>query len=706
MCRMSWRRWLLTVVVPWIVAVSINAQPADYTKMSPLVREAFLVSQLRQRDNAKSFAGSKRHVSTITAFVRADNEADLRNCGILARYGNLYVASIPLESLGWLSRQDGIQRIEAGRMSHVTMDTTAFIVGATALRDGSSFPQSYTGRGVVVGVQDIGFDLTHPNFWSADMSRYRIKALWDQLSVDTLGSKLPVGRDYRDSLSLLSLGRPRDGDSQTHGTHTAGIAAGSGSEGSPLSSNTVAGEWHKYTGIAPDADLCLVCNAASDDIDLIDSADYYKYTFALDALGFKYIFDYADSVGKPCVINFSEGSQEDFQGYDQLYYEMLDSIVGPGHIIVSSAGNEGNRLNYMLKPENTDTASVNVSSLWHSKTISFTTRSDGDFCLRLSYGGQQVRTFALSDILSAKDSLYSGGFNVGNDSLGIIANAYQDSYGTGKLVADWVITSQNYIYPRRFELQLIGNPQVELYAGSVSLSRSQRESSGSEAGDVVVDNSHSILSPGSAPNVICVGMTGYRRSFTNYLGDIMDFGGSSDGRINVNSSAGPTFDGRIKPDVVAPGQNIISSYSSYYIENNPDAGDITSCVRRFDYNGRTYAWYSNMGTSMSAPVVTGVIALWLQANPRLTPRDCLDIIAKSATHYDESLVYPNNIYGYGQIDAAGGMRLAIEKATGIKAVRQEGRNRIYTIGGVYVGDDMEKLPKGVYIVNGKKIIVK
>ena len=53
---------------------------------------------------------------------------------------------------------------------------------------------------------------------------------------------------------------------------------------------------------------------------------------------------------------------------------------------------------------------------------------------------------------------------------------------------------------------------------------------------------------------------------------------------------------------------------------------------------------------MSAPVVTGAIALWLQADPTLTTSDCMDIFAKTCTHYDSSLSYPNNLYGYGQID--------------------------------------------------------
>ena len=45
--------------------------------------------------------------------------------------------------------------------------------------------------------------------------------------------------------------------------------------------------------------------------------------------------------------------------------------------------------------------------------------------------------------------------------------------------------------------------------------------------------------------------------------------------------------------------------------------------------------------SMSSPVVAGAIALWLQAYPRLTPQDCLEVFRKTCTQYDTSLSYPN-----------------------------------------------------------------
>jgi hypothetical protein len=124
---------------------------------------------------------------------------------------------------------------------------------------------------------------------------------------------------------------------------------------------------------------------------------------------------------------------------------------------------------------------------------------------------------------------------------------------------------------------------------------------------------------------------------------------------SVYSSVGPTLDGRIKPDVVAPGNNIISSYSSYYIEANPNASDVSSDVEHFDYNGRTYAWNANTGTSMATPVVAGAVALWLQANPKLTPDDVIKIISKTSRLPESGMDYPNNKYGHGEIDVSKGL---------------------------------------------------
>ena len=76
--------------------------------------------------------------------------------------------------------------------------------------------------------------------------------------------------------------------------------------------------------------------------------------------------------------------------------------------------------------------------------------------------------------------------------------------------------------------------------------------------------------------------------------------------------------------------------------------------------GHTYEMIGLSGTSMSSPVVTGVVALWLQADPTLTPDRIKEVMAATSKHPDPNLTYPNNIYGRGEIDAYAGLLKILE----------------------------------------------
>ena len=607
----------------------LSSKRPRYDKLSPMLRQTV-------RSDRKG---------AVCAFVQTTEggETALREkgCRLLTSVGDISIAIIPHSRLSELSRDNRVLRIEANRHTRALTDSVAIQLNAVPVYEGQGLPQAFTGRGVVVGVMDIGFDLTHPNFYSRDTTEYRIHRFWDMLSADTVGSTLPVGRDFSGRQELLTLGHARDGLDQTHGTHTTGIAAGSGYD-------------TPYMGLAPESDICLVANAVTEDTIYIAPEDYDKYTFATDALGFKYIFDYAESQGKPCVINFSEGSQQDFWGYDQLYYEMLRRISGPGRIIVSAAGNSGNNYNWFRKAPGVESAGTFFISFSHDGMV--TMKGDRDFDIRfVGYEENRRDTIIIntSDIVLQEDSILTTVMKTANDSIVVTFEAYPSCYNANETCYDITLSGKHNLGGGRpyLSLEVMGRTaDVEVYRVAGYFLENGNNPALS-AGDI----SHSVLSPASAPCVICVGATAYRTSFINYKGEQRTANNGTDGVRSPISSVGPTFDGRIKPDVMAPGINIISSYSSYYLEHHPYASDINSDVSHFEFNGRTYSWNGNSGTSMSSPVVAGVIALWLQVCPTLTTDDILGIFERTCRHYDPDMEYPNNLYGYGEIDAYAGL---------------------------------------------------
>ena len=291
-------------------------------------------------------AGASRRAASddrlVTVFVRTSEtltEEMLVEYGgkIYAQLGDISIITIPMSQIGKLIENPTVLRVEANQRAEVTLDTVPRVSNILPVYERTAEHQAFTGKGVVMGLVDVGFDLTHPTFYNnVSLSDYRIKAFWDQLAKPH-DEKLPVGRDFLTTGDILAQGCATDGKTQAHGTHTAGIAAGSGYD-------------MPYRGVAYESDICLVANAVSSDTMYIDTQDYYLYTSATDALGFKYIFDYAEQQGKPCVVSFSEGYTPYMDDDDLLYNDFLERLIGPGRIFVASAGNESHQLTYIDKP--------------------------------------------------------------------------------------------------------------------------------------------------------------------------------------------------------------------------------------------------------------------------------------------------------------------------------------------------------------------
>ena len=635
---------------------SLFAQSPNLSKMSPLVREL----SLRHHAN-KAKGMPAKTPSMVCAFIRISGDADalLREHGAvsLAQFGDIHIANIPVQQLASLSRHATVSRIEAGRSHSLTMDSVATQINALPAYAGQNLPQAYTGAGVVLGMMDVGFDVTHPTFYDSTATTYRIKRFWDMLSPDSLSSTLYVGADYTTEDAIKAYGHSRDGHILTHGTHTLGTAAGSGYDSD-------------YRGLAYESDICIVSNVVSNDQELIPESDYYKYTSATDALGFKYIFDYATSVNKPCVISFSEGSPQDFLGEEELFYEVLRQMTGEGRILVASAGNDASMFTYFHKPIGKESSGLYVFSIGSEVSCTMKSAQPFQFRLRmLDYNGNTAasHTISTANVVAQTDSILTETVTLNGKSHTFTLAAYKSCYNPEEIVYDILVQGGSYF--GLFDdivLEAVGSDaDVEFFAGDGFYMTGEDDEEGLNSGD----NTHCINSPGSSPDVICVGATGYRTSYVNYNGETQEETYGVNGERSSFSSIGPTLDGRIKPDVMAPGANIISSYSSYYMENNSTSEDLECVVEQFNFGGRTYGWAADTGTSMATPAVAGAIALWLQAKPTLTAEEVIEVFSRTCTQTDATATYPNNYTGYGQIDVYKGL-LDILGLTKIESLSQ------------------------------------
>ena len=635
-----------------MVTMSAGAQTSNNRRLSAWLQE--IVRQGNRQDATKLIGNSGRRSETAsmltTVFVQIKDSVNDETlisygCKKYAQLGDIAIVTVPLDSVDALSMHPDVMRIEANDKGRPTMDTVPAVTNLSPLYEQTAQHPVFTGQGVVVGLMDIGFDLTHPTFFNdTTLSEYRIKAFWDQLATSPshpLTPSLPVGCDWTTTEEILQRGCATDGRQQKHGTHTTGIAAGSGYN-SP------------YRGVAWGSDICLVANAVTADAAFIDDSDYYLYTSATDALGFKYLFDYAESQHKPCVVSFSEGYTPYMDDDDRLYSTFLSRLVGPGRILVSSAGNESQQMTYFRKPLGVENAGSFIRSYHPSAT--YRLLSDSNPVIRLAaYQGKDVKHKELRlplDNERWQDDLLVDTLFVNEDTCAVSIYRYQASLVEGKTGYLMELTA-NRPFNQLEQIALV----IEGADGEAEVFGSSTHGFNNSDTDIrwnAAEKSHNVLSPGCFDAAITVGSTSHRVSFTNIDGEVQHNDNELEaGHLSWFSSVGSTMDGRIKPDVTAPGNYVISSQSSFYLEANPDATYYD--VQHFDVGGRTYVWAAESGTSMSTPVVAGIIALWLQAKPTLTPDDIRAVLQRTCRHPEDQLTYPNHLYGYGEIDAYKGL---------------------------------------------------
>jgi serine protease AprX len=150
-----------------------------------------------------------------------------------------------------------------------------------------------------------------------------------------------------------------------------------------------------------------------------------------------------------------------------------------------------------------------------------------------------------------------------------------------------------------------------------------------------------ITSPGNAPWVLTVGASNHKGTTARRDDEVAPF-----------SSRGPSYiDHAAKPDLVAPGVGIesLTDGSSLLFSTHADA----RLWGTIDTVAPPYLRLS--GTSMSAPVVTGTVALMLQANPKLTPNLVKAVLQYTAEHRSG---YDDLTQGAGFLNTRGAVQLA------------------------------------------------
>lgn len=586
----------------------------------------------------------------ISAFIHLYDGYDsdiLRKFGVNIRtiLGNILTADIPLEKLDNIVALDGVKYIEMGAPIRKNLDKAREETRVTDIQKGMSLPEEYRGKDVVIGVVDNGFEFGHPNFYSRDKSVLRIKRVWDQNIQGTPPEGFGYGCEYTTTEDILT--KVTDTSNSTHGTHVLGIAAGA--------DNT---DDKNVYGVATDAEIVLVSLNGNE---LINSDN----TAVLD--GVKYIFDYAKSVNKPCVVNLSLGSHLGPRDGSSTFDLLTSEMLGPGRILVGAAGNDGGSKCHVKKTfngEKTDTLATFLDfkytypqsgtvEIWCDKDmaikfIPFVYRANNNTI-------KKVYEPAIFNIKQCDNRSYN--FTIDNDSISgnlSVTGEINPINGKTHLMLNFnYLNTPNYYHG----LYIISSNKgdINMWTENIYSQFSNYGLKGFVDGndDMTVGEiggtGKRILSAGAY--VTC----DYWLQFgvPHYIDEKVN-------RLASFSSHGPTADGRIKPDITAPGTFIKSSLSNYY------TGDKTTYCT-INWNGNKYEYGYMQGTSMASPFITGVVATWLQAYPYLTPEDALKIMQKTSRHdsYTGEEI-PTNNWGYGKIDAYEGIKECIQQASEIK----------------------------------------
>jgi subtilisin family serine protease len=554
----------------------------------------------------------------LSLLVESQQDLTPSDVELLQTYGTVSTVAGPIAVLytnsGYLpeiSRLSFIVRVEKSYPLDVQLDKSVPDIGAPQVWDEVKDPsgRNVTGAGVIVGFVDTGIDTTHPDFTFPNGTT-KILYVWDQ----TTPGRPPAGFDYGYECTSVDIEAKTcpEVDTFGHGTHVAGIAASSGRATG------------NYTGVAPGASIIFVKSGH-------EVCSGNSWTFDTNQIldGISYMVKKAAGLNMRLVVSLSLGGNIGSHDGTDPFERALDAFVKEGLPIVVAAGNaaqdqdhidgqitqgENTTFPFSLRESTTDVA----IDIWYS------TLDDLSGTLHAPDGA----TYPIRPVSGALIT------NVGevNTTSASFANGnelYIEVNSSGGLPLDgWSVSLiGSRIYSKGF-WNAWTDTETCSFPGSYFL----------PGNGYNVDPNDTIGIPGTAADVVTVGSYVTKNSWKGMDGQTYGEADLTIGAISSFSSIGPTRDGRIKPDVVAPGEVIASARSSAVAKSPSDP----------DAYHRILA-----GTSMATPHVAGTIALMLQYEPNLVATDVPQILRTTARLDSITGLLPNGspTWGFGKIDA-------------------------------------------------------
>jgi subtilisin family serine protease len=606
---------------------------------------------------AEKVQGSqKNYTQAIDVLIKGDVttiENLVKSAGGTFKYssGDIAAVTLSIEKIALLLSNKAIVRIEAFPPKiHLLNDTMLLNNNILPVHSGKSpLTQAYDGNGVVIGFIDSGIDITHPDFKDS-LGKSRIKFLWDQtkaVAVNTPIAPYNYGQEWNNLQidSGLAAGHT-DATQHGHGTHVAGVAAGNG-----LATGT-------YKGAAPKADIIMVA------LDFDGTSPIIPTYPIADATA--YIYEKAAAMGKPCVINASLGSSLGSHDGQDLQAQLISNLINQqsGRAFVAAAGNSGNSEFHLGYTVTSDTNFTMFTYNAGNGAAHLQLYADtADFKnVRFAIGADQmspVHSFkgrtSFSDIsgligIMAADTLYNNGNRIG------IIQKYGDLNG-GTYSIDFNILPDSTTYNWR----LITTGTGKFDAWSFDLVSLPLPSSATMKDSIYykLPDLNKTMESGfqCLDNVITVANYTNRKSYKEYDGSAYFNASAVPGKRVSSSGIGPTRDGRIKPDIAAPGDLTIAAVESTW-KAALIAANTTSGMAFGGYHIRSG------GTSQACPGVAGIAALYFQKNPTATAMEVKSAITSCARQdqYTGSSL-PNNYWGYGKADALGALTNCVSAVT-------------------------------------------